>query len=226
MEIFFSQKLKQATYELIPVCFPVKVFTRLFRRFTLNGSYLHQIWMTSLLGRFFLINGFSYPYHLTQEQILQYMFNIALFEPKIPQNTGNIIRLTANNGCNLHLIGPLGFDLEEKNLRRSGLDYFDLANVSQYTNYDAFLEVMQGHRILALTTKGNQLYNQIQYKLGDVLLFGSETAGLPENIHQDIALNHQLRIPMRPNNRSMNLSNTVAIVSYEAWGQLGFAGGK
>ena len=85
---------------------------------------------------------------------------------------------------------------------------------------------MQGHRILALTTKGSQLYNQIQYKLGDVLLFGSETAGLPENIHQSIALNHQLRIPMRPNNRSMNLSNTVAIVSYEAWGQLGFAGGK
>ena len=154
------------------------------------------------------------------------MLNNALFEPKIPQNTGNIIRLTANNGCNLHLIEPLGFDLEEKNLRRSGLDYFDLANISRYPNYDAFLEAMQEHRIFALTTKANRLYNQIEYKPGDVLLFGSETAGLPEEIHQSIALSHQLRIPMRPNNRSMNLSNAVAIVSYEAWGQLGFAGGK
>lgn len=154
------------------------------------------------------------------------MFNIALYAPKIPQNTGNIIRLAANNGCHLHLIEPLGFNLEEKNLRRSGLDYFDLANISRYANYDAFLEAMQGHRILALTTKGSHLYNQIEYKPGDVLLFGSETAGLPEDIRQNIALNHQLRIPMRPNNRSMNLSNTVAIVSYEAWRQLGFAGGK
>lgn len=154
------------------------------------------------------------------------MFNIALFEPKIPQNTGNIIRLTANNGCNLHLIEPLGFDLEEKHLRRSGLDYFDLASVSRYPNYAVFLKAMQGHRILALTTKGTHLYNQIEYESGDVLLFGSETAGLPEDIHRTIAPNHQLRIPMKPNNRSMNLSNTVAIVSYEAWGQLGFDGGN
>ncbi len=153
------------------------------------------------------------------------MFNIALFEPKIPQNTGNIIRLTANNGCHLHLIEPLGFDLEEKNLRRSGLDYFDLANISRHSNYDAFLESMRGHRILALTTKATRLYNQIEYQAGDVLLFGSETAGLPEYVHKSIDLDHQLRIPMRANNRSMNLSNTVAIVSYEAWGQLGFAGG-
>ncbi len=153
------------------------------------------------------------------------MFNIALFEPKIPQNTGNIIRLTANNGCHLHLIEPLGFDLEEKNLRRSGLDYFDLANISRHSNYDDFLESMQGHRILALTTKATRLFNQIEYQAGDVLLFGSETAGLPEYVHKSIDLKHQLRIPMRANNRSMNLSNTVAIVSYEAWGQLGFAGG-
>lgn len=152
------------------------------------------------------------------------MFNIALFEPKIPQNTGNIIRLTANNGCNLHLIEPLGFDLAEKNLRRSGLDYFDLAKVSRHPNYDAFLESMQGNRILALTTKGSRLYNQIDYKAGDVLLFGSETAGLPDAVHKSIESNHRLIIPMMPNNRSMNLSNTVAIVSYEAWGQLDFAG--
>ena len=154
------------------------------------------------------------------------MFNIALFEPKIPQNTGNIIRLAANNGCHLHLIEPLGFDFEEKNLRRSGLDYFDLANISRYPNYHAFLEAMQGRRLLALTTKGHHLYNEIEYQAGDVLLFGSETAGLPEDVQRAIPLNHQLRIPMRPNNRSMNLSNTVAIVSYEAWRQLGFAGGE
>ncbi len=154
------------------------------------------------------------------------MFNIALYEPNIPQNTGNIIRLIANNGCHLHLIEPLGFDLEDKNLKRSGLDYHDLANVSLYPNYEAFLKAMDGHRILALMTKGTHTYNQIEYIAGDVLLFGSETAGLPEYVRQNIALDHQLRIPMKPNNRSMNLSNTVAIVSYEAWGQLGFAGGE
>lgn len=154
------------------------------------------------------------------------MFNIALFEPKIPQNTGNIIRLSANNGCNLHLIEPLGFDLEEKNLRRSGLDYLDLANITCHQNYDNFLQAMQGHRILALTTKGIHRYDQIEYQPNDVLLFGSETAGLPAYIHQNIALNHQLRIPMKPSNRSMNLSNTVAIVSYEAWRQHDFTGHK
>ncbi|UOA08091.1 tRNA (cytidine(34)-2'-O)-methyltransferase [Methylobacter sp. S3L5C] len=152
------------------------------------------------------------------------MFNIALYEPRIPQNTGNIIRLTANNGCNLHLIGTLGFDLEEKNLRRSGLDYFDLANVTCHADYHTFIKAMQGHRLFALTTKGSQSYNKVKYQADDVLLFGSETAGLPEDIRNSIALSHQLKIPMRPNNRSINLSNAVAIVSYEAWGQLGFAG--
>lgn len=154
------------------------------------------------------------------------MFNIALFEPRIPQNTGNIIRLVANNGCHLHLIEPLGFDLEEKNLRRSGLDYRDLANVSRYPNYAAFMEKMEGHRILAFTTKGKDFYDRIDYQPGDVLLFGSETSGLPEEIHGQIEAHHKLRIPMQPNNRSLNLSNTVAIVSYEAWRQQGFHGGQ
>jgi len=153
------------------------------------------------------------------------MFNIALYEPKIPQNTGNIIRLAANNGCDLHLIEPLGFDLEEKNLRRSGLDYLDLARLRLYPDYPAFLVAMQGHRILAMTTKGKNFYHRMEYQVGDVLLFGSETAGLPETIHQNIPPAHQLRIPMQPNNRSMNLSNTVALVSYEAWRQQGFPGG-
>ena len=153
------------------------------------------------------------------------MFNIALYEPKIPQNTGNIIRLIANNGCHLHLIEPLGFDLAEKNLRRSGLDYLDLAKISQYPDYDSFIKAMSGHRIFALTTKGTHSYTDVEYQPGDVLLFGSETAGLPEKVQQAIPVSDQLRIPMQANNRSMNLSNTVAIVSYEAWRQQGFSGG-
>jgi tRNA (cytidine/uridine-2'-O-)-methyltransferase len=154
-----------------------------------------------------------------------HMFNIALFEPKIPQNTGNIIRLVANNGCILHLIEPLGFDLTDKNLKRSGLDYFDLANVHTYPNYEKFLEAMNGKRILALTTKGSMLYTSVEFSAGDVLLFGSETSGLPAYIHANIKPEYQLRLPMMPNNRSLNLSNTVAIVSYEAWRQVGFVGG-
>lgn len=153
------------------------------------------------------------------------MFNIALYEPNIPQNTGNIIRLIANNGCNLHLIEPLGFDFEDKNLKRSGLDYFDLANVTRYPNYDDFLKAMCNRRIFALTTKGSRSYSEVEYISDDVFLFGSETAGLPEFVHQSILPTNQLRIPMKPNNRSMNLSNAVAIVSYEAWRQLGFIGG-
>jgi tRNA (cytidine/uridine-2'-O-)-methyltransferase len=153
------------------------------------------------------------------------MFNIALFAPDIPQNTGNIIRLAANNGCHLHLIRPLGFDLTDKNLRRSGLDYFDLANVTVHQDYATFLNALSGHRILVISTKGTGSYKQMQYIAGDVLLFGSETAGLPPQVQASIPLAQQLRIPMQANNRSMNLANTVAIVSYEAWSQFGFAGG-
>ena len=123
------------------------------------------------------------------------------------------------------MIGELGFDLAEKNLRRSGLDYFDLAKVSRHTDYAAFVAAMHGKRILALTTKGRCFYHEMAYQAEDVLLFGSETAGLPAYVHQALAPEQQLKIPMMPNNRSMNLSNTVAIVSYEAWRQLGFLGG-
>ncbi|MCK5354912.1 MAG: tRNA (cytidine(34)-2'-O)-methyltransferase [Methyloprofundus sp.] len=154
------------------------------------------------------------------------MFNIVLYEPKIPQNTGNIIRLIANNGCHLHLIEPLGFDLAEKNLRRSGLDYLDLANISKHPDYESFLKSMPGHRVFALTTKGTHAYTEVEYQPGDILLFGSETAGLSEKVQQAIPASNQLRIPMQANNRSMNLSNTVAIVSYEAWRQQGFPGGS
>lgn len=154
------------------------------------------------------------------------MFHIALFEPKMPANTGNIIRLVANNGCRLHLIEPLGFDLEEKNLRRAGLDYHDLTQVASYANYALFAQAMAGKRIFACTTKGTQNYAQAQFAEDDVLLFGSETAGLPAAVMESIAAERRIRIPMMPNNRSLNLSNAVALISYEAWRQQGFAGGS
>ncbi|MBC6906852.1 tRNA (cytidine(34)-2'-O)-methyltransferase [Saccharophagus sp. K07] len=153
------------------------------------------------------------------------MFHIALFEPQIAPNTGNILRLIANNGCWLHLIEPLGFDLEEKKLRRAGLDYSDLTKVTIHKNYQDFSQAMTGRRILACTTKGSRPHDQLQYQAGDVLLFGSETAGLPADVLGSFPLEHRLRIPMQPNSRSLNLSNAVAIVSYEAWRQLGFVGG-
>lgn len=153
------------------------------------------------------------------------MFQIALFEPRIAPNTGNIIRLIANNGCCLHLIEPLGFDFEEKKLRRAGLDYADLSKVFRHKNYEAFKEAVVGARILACTTKGSRPHDQIDYQAGDVLLFGSETAGLPEEVLGSFPLDNRLRIPMLATSRSMNLSNAVAVVSFEAWRQHGFKGG-
>lgn len=152
------------------------------------------------------------------------MFEIALFEPRVAPNTGNIMRLVANNGCRLHLIEPLGFDLEEKKLRRAGLDYRDLDNVTRHSDYASFIGALAGRRVLALTTHGTRAYSDCTFEPGDVLLFGSETAGLPAHVHQSLPEQQRLRIPMQPNNRSLNLSNAVAIVSYEAWRQQGFAG--
>lgn len=152
------------------------------------------------------------------------MFHIALHEPKIAPNTGNIIRLVANNGCHLHLIEPMGFDLEEKKLRRAGLDYSDMARVSRHADYAAFCETVAGQRIFALTTKGQRNYAEVAFQPGDVLLFGSETAGLPAEIRDELGPDHCLRVPMMEGARSLNLSNTVALVSYEAWRQQGFAG--
>ncbi|HED34494.1 MAG TPA: tRNA (cytidine(34)-2'-O)-methyltransferase [Gammaproteobacteria bacterium] len=153
------------------------------------------------------------------------MFHIALYEPRIAPNTGNIIRLIANNGCQLHLIEPLGFDLEEKKLRRAGLDYADLSHVTLHAGYDVFLKQMGERRILACTTKARQFHDQIKYSADDVLLFGSETAGLPATVMDSLPPEQRLRIPMQKNSRSLNLSNAVAIISYEAWRQLGFSGG-
>jgi tRNA (cytidine/uridine-2'-O-)-methyltransferase len=151
------------------------------------------------------------------------MFHIALFEPQIAPNTGNVIRLCSNNGCHLHLIEPLGFNMEEKQLRRASLDYRDLANVTIHKNYDAFLQEMGDRRIFALTTKGSVPHDQPTYRADDVLLFGSETSGLPDEIRNAFAPGNRIRIPMLANARSLNLSNSVAIVSYEAWRQLGFS---
>ncbi|MCG8316222.1 MAG: tRNA (cytidine(34)-2'-O)-methyltransferase [Pseudomonadales bacterium] len=153
------------------------------------------------------------------------MFHIALFEPQIAPNTGNIIRLVANNGCQLHLIEPLGFDLEEKKLRRAGLDYRDMARVHRYPDYQAFKEALPGKRIYAITTKGTRRHDQAAFQDGDILLFGAETHGLAPAVMESIDPQDRLRIPMQETNRSMNLSNAVAIVSYEAWRQLGFKGG-
>lgn len=154
------------------------------------------------------------------------MFHIALHEPQIAPNTGNIMRLVANNGCQLHLIEPLGFDFEEKKLRRAGLDYQDLARISRYPDYTAFIAAMGTRRLFALTTKGTHNYAEVAYQPDDVLLFGSETSGLPASIRDALPPEQCLRIPMLPNNRSMNLSNAVALVSYEAWRQQGFPGGR
>lgn len=154
------------------------------------------------------------------------MFHIALHEPRIAPNTGNILRLIANNGCQLHLIEPLGFDLEEKKLRRAGLDYRDLARVTRHADYAAFAQAMAGRRIFACTTKGSLPHDQIRYLPDDVLLFGSETTGLPVDILHAFPSDRRLRIPMLESSRSLNLSNAVAIVSYEAWRQQGFVGGR
>jgi tRNA (cytidine/uridine-2'-O-)-methyltransferase len=152
------------------------------------------------------------------------MFHIALYEPEIAPNTGNIIRLCANNGSHLHLIEPLGFDFEEKKLRRAGLDYADLANVTRHKNYDDFLQAMAGKRIMVCTTKGSRPHTELEFAKDDVLLFGPETRGLPMDIINAAPLAQRLRIPMMSSSRSLNLSNSVAIISYEAWRQLGFEG--
>lgn len=154
------------------------------------------------------------------------MFEIALFEPQIAPNTGNIIRLCANMGAQLHLIEPLGFDLEEKKLRRAGLDYHDLTRVQRHPNYQAFAKVMAGRRLFACTTKGSQSYHLTQYQPDDVLLFGSETSGLPDAVRDAFPAEQRIRIPMQSSNRSLNLANAVAIIGYEAWRQHGFSGGS
>jgi len=152
------------------------------------------------------------------------MFDVVLYEPEIPPNTGNIIRLCANTGFSLHLIAPLGFDMEEKRLRRAGLDYREWANVRQHASLDAYLNgVRTATRLLAFSTRGQSDYAAIEYTSGDALLFGPETRGLPQQVLDRVPATQRARIPMQPGNRSLNLSNAVAVVCYEAWRQHGFA---
>lgn len=150
------------------------------------------------------------------------MLDVVLFQPQIPPNTGNIIRLCANSGFRLHLIEPLGFSIEDKRLRRAGLDYHEFAALKKHADFDAFLISEQPARILAVTTKTTNYYHDVSFAEGDYLLFGSETAGLPEVVRQQIAQQNKIRIPMLKDSRSMNLSNAVAVVVFEAWRQLGF----
>jgi len=152
------------------------------------------------------------------------MLNIVLYQPEIPPNTGNIIRLCANTGFRLHLIEPLGFDLDDKKLRRAGLDYREFQSLQVHRSWPHYLQATESSRVYALSTKGSKCYSKVQYQVGDSLLFGPETRGLPEDLRREIGVEHVLRLPMQADSRSLNLSNTVSIVVYEAWRQLDFAG--
>lgn len=155
------------------------------------------------------------------------MFHVVLVEPEIPPNTGNIIRLCANTGAQLHLIEPLGFPLDDTKMRRAGLDYHDIARMKVHANWPAFLADAKpnAERMFALTTHGSKPFSEVAFYAGDVFVFGSETKGLAPALRNSFPETQRIRLPMRPENRSLNLSNTVAIVVYEAWRQQGFAGG-
>ena len=153
-------------------------------------------------------------------------FHVILFEPEIPPNTGNVIRLCANTGARLHLIKPLGFELSDKHLRRAGLDYHEYADLQVHEDLDAALEAITPRRLFAFSTRAEQRYDQVAYADGDAFLFGPESRGLPAAVFEHIADEHRLRLPMCPGNRSLNLSNAVAVTVFEAWRQHGFAGGQ
>jgi tRNA (cytidine/uridine-2'-O-)-methyltransferase len=154
------------------------------------------------------------------------MFHVILFEPEIPPNTGNIMRLCANTGAALNLVEPLGFDLEEKKLRRAGLDYREFVDVQTHASLGACLEALDWPRLFALSTRNSLRYDQAMYREGDAFLFGPETRGLPMDVLNGLPPEQRLRLPMRSGNRSLNLSNAAAVVVYEAWRQQGFAGGN
>ena len=153
------------------------------------------------------------------------MFDIVLYRPEIPPNAGNVIRLAANTGCRLHLVEPLGFSLDDKQLKRAGLDYHEMAQVTVHPGWSECRAVLADRRMFACTTKGTKSYSKIRYAKDDVFVFGQETAGLPQALLDEFPAGMQLKLPMRPGNRSLNLSNAVAVVVFEAWRQLGFVGG-
>ena len=151
------------------------------------------------------------------------MFQIVLWEPEIPPNTGNLMRLTVNTGCSLHLIEPMGFTLEDARMRRAGLDYREFANVERCASWDAFVASVRPDRVFAFSQHATRLYTDVAYERGDVLLFGKESTGLSESVMAHEAVTDRLRIPIAPNGRSLNLANAAAIVTYEAWRQNNFA---
>lgn len=153
------------------------------------------------------------------------MFNLILYEPEIPANTGNIIRLCANTGTWLHLVRPLGFTLDDRHLRRAGLDYHEMAQVTEHDSLEACRAALQERRLFAVSTKGATSYESVTYTPGDAFLFGRETSGLPRGVLEQFPPERLLRIPMRAGNRSLNLSNAAAVVIYEAWRQADFIGG-
>ena len=152
------------------------------------------------------------------------MLHIVLYQPEIPPNTGNVIRLAANSGAKLHLVKPLGFSIEDKQLKRAGLDYHEIAGMQVHADWTACASALEGSRFFACSTRGTVVHTEPAYTDGDAFLFGPETRGLPEAILQSVPAGNRLRLPMRPRNRSLNLSNAVAIVIYEAWRQRGFEG--
>lgn len=153
------------------------------------------------------------------------MFHVVLYQPEIPPNTGNIIRLCANTGSRLHLIHPLGFELDDKRLRRAGLDYHEFAQVAQHPDLSSFVDSVRPKRLFGVSTRGRQRYDGVGYQAGDALMFGPETRGLPQSVLDDLPAGQRLRLPMRAGQRSLNLSNSVSALLYEAWRQQGFAGG-
>ena len=153
------------------------------------------------------------------------MFQLILYQPEIPPNTGNIIRLCANVGARLHLVHPLGFDMNERALRRAGLDYHEFVAVSEHADLQECLNALDTKRVFALTTKGRRSFFDVQFRSGDAFLLGPETRGLPAQLLESLESERVLRLPMRPENRSLNLSNAAAVVLYEAWRQCAFEGG-
>jgi tRNA (cytidine/uridine-2'-O-)-methyltransferase len=154
------------------------------------------------------------------------LINIVLFEPEIPPNTGNIIRLAANTGSQLHLIKPFGFELDDKKMRRAGLDYHEFAGITVYEKWEEFFKSKGSKELYGISTKGTRCYSKVSYKSGDFVVFGPETRGLPEPVRDELGIANLLRIPMLPESRSLNLSNAAAVIVYEAWRQLGFDTGS
>lgn len=162
----------------------------------------------------------------TTNQTGEFLINIVLFEPEIPPNTGNIIRLAANTGSHLHLIKPFGFELDDKKMRRAGLDYHEFAGISQYEDWQDFMDRHGQSRLFGISTKATLHHSDCRFKDGDFLVFGPETRGLPDAVREQLGAEYLLRIPMLPDSRSLNLSNAAAVVVYEAWRQLGFKAGN